>query len=352
MESRSARDCIEAAAAAWDVRLRSHACTDADRNVFMQWCEASPEHQDAFDRLQIALRSLRAHAEHPQLRAIRERAEVMTGRFRIRRVIVRSSIAAAVVLAALAMGVFQSGRHRLPLATQASVTPALQAELDAKQSVYSTGPRERRTVALPDGSNVTLNALTQVQTEWLPHERRIQLVSGQALFRVAKDASRPFIVTAGDRTVTALGTEFDVNFRADKVQVTLLEGRIAVRGVGHAAPQPALELKPNQQLVAIAGQSATVRTVDAARSIGWVNGQVFFTDEALPAAVAQMNDYSSQEIVVGDPSLARYRVNGMFLSGNQDGFVSALTSYYPIEARRDADGRIVLLPRSGRAADH
>lgn len=215
-----------------------------------------------------------------------------------------------------------------------------------------TAATERRTVSLPDGSSVTLNASTRLETEWLDHERRIHLVSGQALFRVAKDKARPFIVTVGDRTITALGTAFDVRLDADKVQVTLLEGRVAVRGVGKAAQQPTLELKPNQQMVALGGELPTVQSVDTTLASAWAEGQLFFTDKALPAAVAEMNHYSARQIVVADPALSEYRVNGMFRAGNQDGFVSAITSYFPIDARPDDEGRIVLKSRSQDAAAH
>jgi transmembrane sensor len=98
---------------------------------------------------------------------------------------------------------------------------------------------------------------------------RIRLVAGQALFRVAKDKTRPFIVTAGDRTVTALGTAFDVRLEAHKVEVTLLEGRVAVRGLGQASNQPTLELKPRQQLVAYDGDPPTIRAVNVAIASAW-----------------------------------------------------------------------------------
>jgi transmembrane sensor len=78
---------------------------------------------------------------------------------------------------------------------------------------------------------------------------------------------------------------------------------------------------------------------------------VFFTDKALPAAVAEMNRYSAQQIIAG-PELSEYRVNGMFRAGNQDGFVSALTSYFPIDAVTDQDGRIVLQRRPNTPVDH
>lgn len=332
---------VEAAAARWDVRLRSHSCTDADRAAFRAWCDAESRHQDTFNRLQLAVNTLRRASEYPELRALRERAEIFARRSSRRRVLLQVSAAAGIMVIALSLGALV--RH---LWIAPSIRPdtgvAWVGATNAAQQVYVTGPWERRTVMLADGSSATLNTGTRVQAEWLPRERRIRLLSGEALFRVAKDRTRPFIVTAGDRTVTALGTEFDVRLDHDRVQVTLLEGHVAVRGLGQAAYLPPLELIPNETLVAVSGQIPTIQLVDAARSADWADGQVFFTDEALPAAVAKMNRYSSQQIVVGDSSLARYRINGMFRSGDQEGFVGALTTYYPIIAQRDAQGHIVL----------
>jgi transmembrane sensor len=329
---------IEAAAARWDVRLRSHACTDADRAEFRAWCNADTRHQETFDRLQLAVNTLRQAADHPQVRALRERAEILARRSSRRRAITRLSLAAGI--AAVAIGLGALVRHL-------GVSPSFQSSggtSNGAEQAYVTGAWERRVVQLPDGSSATLNAGTRLQTAWFPHERQIHLISGEALFSVAKDPARPFVVTAGDHTVTALGTEFDVRLEHDKVLVTLLEGHLAIRGLGLAARQPALELVPNEKLIAITGQLPTIQIVDAARSVDWAKGQVFFTDESLPAAVAKMNRYGNGQIVVGDPSLARYRINGMFRSGDQEGFVDALTTYYPIAAHRDTQGRIVLTP--------
>ena len=340
---------LDLAAASWDVRLRSPTCTERDRAAFKAWRDANEAHQESFARLQLALGALRQAADHPQVRALRERAELAERRINVRRIIMNvmaAGVAAIAITIALSVVI-----HREP-ASIAQGPAALRpdsSEPSTAEHAYSTGIRERRTLVLPDGSSATLNASTRLETVWLPHERRIRLVSGQALFRVAKDPTRPFIVTVGDRTITALGTEFDVQLDADRVRVTLIEGRVAVRGLGRAASQPAIELTPTQQLVAIDGDAPTVHVVDVARSTGWADGQVFFTDEPLPAAVAEMNRESSREIVIGDPSLAEYRVNGMFRSGNQDGFVGAVTAYYPIDARKDDQGRIVLVPRPAAA---
>jgi transmembrane sensor len=331
---------INSAAADWDARLRSHRCTAADRSEFKAWCDEDRRHREAFDRLQRTLAALRQAADHPQMRALREMATVGERAFSARRIAWGVGIAASIAAVLLTVA-YRSGPG--VAAWQPPTRDA--ATVQAAATRFVTAADELRTVTLPDGSSVTLNAATQIQTEWHANERRIRLLSGQAFFRVAKDPTRPFIVTAANHTVTALGTAFDVKLEPDKVQVTLVEGRVAVRGIGKAAGQPIMELAPHEQVVATDAVLPTPRAVDVALTVGWAEDQVFFADESLARAVAEMNRHSAEQIVLDDPALAQYQVNGMFLAGNQHGFVSALSTYYPIDYRRDDQGRIVLTRR-------
>jgi transmembrane sensor len=351
MISDIAQRTIDEAAADWDVRLRSHRCTANDRDKFNAWLERDFRHRAAYERLQSGLATLCAASDHPQLRALSEVASLAERRATGRHRFTAWAMAAGIAALALTVGVLSWHWSPMPQIALRTAVSTARPRNSATEALV-TAATERRAVSLPDGSSVTLNASTRIETEWLAHERRIRLLSGQALFRVAKDKTRPFIVTVGDRTVTALGTAFDVRLDADKVQVTLLEGRVAVRGVGKAAHQPTLELTPNQQFIAVDGELPTVQAVDTTRASAWAEGQVYFTDEALPAAVAEMNQHSAQQIVVADPTLSQYRVNGMFRAGNQDGFVGAITSYFPIDARQDADGHIVLRSRPQGAPAH
>ncbi len=342
---------INALAAAWDARLRSHDCSAEERDRFATWLGDDVRHREAFDRLQAVLSALRDAGEYPQLRAVRESARLVELRATQRRLIGRWAAAAGIGAVAAGIGFWSLHRGPAPAIGVPVRSPIAAPLASTTGGSWATAPREKKTIALPDGSSVTLNVSTRIESEWLPQERRIRLISGQALFRVAKDRTRPFIVTAGDRTVTAVGTAFDVRLSADKVHVTLLEGRVVVKGLRSASSQPILELTAGQQLVAVDGGVPTVRTVNAIAEAAWAEGQVFFTDRALPDAVAEMNQYSPRQIVAG-PELSRYRVNGMFRAGNQQGFVSALTSYFPIEAHEDARGRIVLKPRREPASGH
>jgi transmembrane sensor len=94
--------------------------------------------------------------------------------------------------------------------------------------LYATDIGERRSITLADGSTVDLNACSQLRVEFTNSERRVELLDGQALFQVAKDKARPFIVHSGAATVRAVGTQFDVYRRDSGTTITVLEGRVAV----------------------------------------------------------------------------------------------------------------------------
>lgn len=335
-----AHDTVEAQAAFWDSRLRSPLCTEADRADFRVWREADAANAAAFDRLQAGIGALHeAFEADAELRAMRDRAVEYV------RVAPRWRIAAgigAVVLALGAAALWLPGRgaedHGVQVASGAG-------------SYFQTGVGERSTVTLADGSKVTLNTRSRMEVNYAAGRREVKLVSGQALFEVAKDPSRPFVVTAGPRRVTALGTAFDVRLDGEKVQVTMVEGRVAVEPTRPSMLQklvaPEMELVAGQQLVAaLADVGSKVGRADAKTTTSWREGKVVFADTPLTEAVAEMNRYSATPILIGDASLSEFNVNGMFLTGQPLSFVGAVTAYFPIEARAHEGGATVLVRRN------
>jgi transmembrane sensor len=324
-------------AAFWDSRLRSPLCTEADRTGFAAWRERDPAHAEAYDQLQAGIGALHAAFDFSaELRSMRDRAleHRPSPRWRI-----AAAIAAAAVLGA--------GVVWLPIGPEAD--HGLQVGASGA-SAFQTGVGERLTVTLADGSEVTLNTRSRVEVSMAPGRRDLKLVSGQALFEVAKDPDRPFVVTAGPRQVTALGTVFEVRLDGEQVKVTMLEGKVAVAPTRPTVLQklvaPEQHLVGGQQLVATADSVGSTVTKADASETSWREGRVVFVDTPLTEAVAEMNRYSATPILIGDASLARFKVNGMFLTSQPLSFVGAVTAYYPIEARAHAGGATVLAPRS------
>lgn len=336
MKRAPSMDDIEAAAAAWDARLRRADATDRDRLAFRAWLLEAEEHQHAHERLQGVLFALRAQADLPELSALRDAA-----RQRIRRHGVRRRLAAGCAIAAgllIAVGVGLNLDHGPE--TWAMVQGA---------KIYSTTLNERTQIVLADGSAVTLDSNTRLAARLSRSRRDVTLISGRALFHVAKDPQRPFVVRARDRTVTALGTVFDVGLSQRGLRVTLLEGRVAVRSVHAGAPSR--ELKPRQELVETdQAASPVVRTVNLEKATSWVDGQLYFENDTLAQAADEMNRYSRLKIVV-DPAVANLRIDGMFRAGNQTGFVGALQTTMPVEVRSDERGQLFVTRRPGAARD-
>lgn len=175
---------------------------------------------------------------------------------------------------------------------------------------------------------VTLNTDSAVHVGRWTGERRLTLVRGQAFFKVAKDPERPFIVTADDTQVTAVGTAFDVRLDPSRLSVTLVEGRIRVAGPNaRSGASQTVEMDAGSQLVAHRGADWRIAQIDAAKESSWLQGQLVFDGEPLATVAAEMNRFSTRKLRLADPALNATPVSGVFKTGQVDAFARALQSY-------------------------
>lgn len=331
-------------AARWSEILRDDTSA-MTREAFEAWRAQSREHAAAFDRAQAAHALASLLAFTPEMQSLRHEtmARMVDSNVRRSRRTRGWSIAASLFVAAV-LGV-------LALSSQMDWHRAGDSREAAAGNVYQTGVGQRAVVTLDDGSVITLNTDSRISAHYRAGLRAVTLERGQALFKVAKDHTRPFVVTAAGRQVTALGTEFDVYLSKRAFEVTLLEGRVTVtRDRAAASAQsstasPLAELRPGQQFIAIAKTAPQVRAADVKRVVSWRHGQIVFENERLEDAIAEMNRYSSRQVVLSDMHLASLKISGAFNTGDTGTFVEALTAYFPIERSTAQDDTIVLKPR-------
>lgn len=193
---------------------------------------------------------------------------------------------------------------------------------------YSTGVGEQRTLRLADGSKVQLDTDSKLRVRISGVERQIELARGQAFFSVARDASRPFVVEAGDTKIRALGTRFDVRRRAGDVQVVLTEGKVRVDGRKEGQPSAWILAPGDTITVGKKTPSPAIRRADVEAATSWTQGRLTFQDQPLASAIAEVNRYSSEKIVLTDPSQAKARVSGSFEAGDTEAFLTAITDLY------------------------
>jgi transmembrane sensor len=200
--------------------------------------------------------------------------------------------------------------------------------MDPRNVGYTTQIAEQRSVLLSDGSRVDLDALSNVRVSFTSDERTVELLSGQALFRVTKNAKRPFVVRVDGARFRAVGTQFDVNRTTLGTVLTVLEGRVAV--LGSAAPprsrfgffsaHRATAGSPGAGATVDAGQQATVtrgtitapQPVDTAAVTGWTRRLLVFTAAPLAEVAEEFNRFNLRRLVVASPELADFRVTGTY----------------------------------------
>jgi transmembrane sensor len=221
--------------------------------------------------------------------------------------------------------------------------------------VVATAVGEQRQLVLEDGTRVFLNTDTRIVVKYDKQVRRVELRRGEALFNVARRQDWPFIVTAGDRQVKALGTSFVVRKDVERLAVTLVEGSVLVSPVQPVLPeqiQPTIDapgaieqtpaaavpearngagefkLAAGQRLTFDTGSVTKLDTPSIEKATAWRRGQVILDDTPLQAAVIEMNRYNEAKLIVADPDTAALPINGLFQAGDSTHFANAVAQAY------------------------
>jgi transmembrane sensor len=187
-----------------------------------------------------------------------------------------------------------------------------------------------------DGSKVTLNTDSAISVAITEKERRVQLDRGEAFFEVAKDPSRPFIVSAGKKRVIAVGTKFSVRLVANDIRVLVTEGKVRIDNDSSAVSAGSIA---NTDGDAILVQQKPLPEVE--ESLSWRTGYLIFHETTLAGAVTEFNRYNLRKIVIEDSAVASIRLSGKFRTTDFEAFVRLLEGGFPVHAKRSRE-QIVL----------
>lgn len=307
----------ETEAAAWHARLGEPRVSGETIEAYFSWRE-KPGNADAYRRVEKAWAETGGLGNDPDIAAAVEAAMSRKGdgaskaRDR-RRLFGVGAVCASVVLGLAALTLLQD------------------------RNVYQTSVGETRVVQLADGSSVRLDTASRMQVRFDGDRRLIDLEQGQALFTVAHDASRPFVVSAGTAQVTAVGTVFDVRREKGEVRVTLVSGAVDVSSEKRAVHRLAAG---HQARVTGAGVGA--RAVDVAVETSWTEGRIVLENAPLTQAIAEVNRYLTDKIELDAPGREAELVSGVFRAGDRDAFVSAATTTLDLRASAGKGGEVRL----------
>jgi transmembrane sensor len=305
-------------AAAWVVRLEGGDLNDEQAVAFDAWLCAAPENAEAFDAA-LAVSQAYAQRAAPLARLLSERRLAAPRDSFDRRAIVGvGALAAAAAVAAV-------------------VAPELTAR---RADRYATVKGERRHIQLADGSTVDLNAGTRLSVRFDHEGRHVTLDEGQAVFDVAHDTTRPFLIAAGDRTVRVVGTQFDVRRRDGRLAVTVARGAVEVRPTDGAGK--AYRLHPGQRLEHVEGSpDALVSAAEADDVLAWRSGRLIYRGQPLGEVVADLNQQFPTPIRIEDATLAAEPISGVLVLDDQAAVIRRLALLVPIRTVRSGAGVVL-----------
>ncbi|MBV4459860.1 FecR domain-containing protein [Pseudomonas sp. COR58] len=305
-----AGDSVDAQAAAWFTRNRRQP-GPATRRAF-EWWLREPEHAKAYQAFEALWADLEGLRPSQRPAAVAPRKPVSRWRPAL-------ATAAALLCAVLA----------LPLGTSHAV----------HHQQIATQSRDMRTLELPDGSTLSVNANTQLRIEFDSQQRRLILERGQFYVDVAPDKERPLWVQAGDATVRVVGTGFDVRRSDAQLVVSVAHGQVAFAPANRA---PLLLGAQQQAAVDLADGAVRQQTLADGQVADWRTGHLSFRNRDLASLVDELNLYRPHPVLLANARLGQIKVSGHLDTQDPDALVNALPALIPVKAVPLADGRIRL----------
>lgn len=209
-------------------------------------------------------------------------------------------------------------------------------------SDYATVAGEQREVVLSDQSTVLLNTDSAIALDWTDSRRRVVLRRGQAVFKVAKDASRPFEVLADNASVRALGTVFEVFKHGDGALDVIVNEHAVTVSLPQANSEP-VRVEQGQGLH-YGGNGALGRPAPVNLNLAgaWQRKKLVFRDQPLTEVVAELNRYSPSRVLIGGSTIAALRVSGIFPMDDVSYVLDAIQKALSIHATRLGPWLVIL----------
>ncbi len=263
-----------------------------------------------------------------------------------------SALAAVLVFLAIVLlrpdaGMLQPPASEPMAASKPDTTSAAQT--------YLTVIGQQSLVSLSDGSQVRLNTDSLIEVVYGSDFRRVHLVRGEAHFEIAKDASRPFDVLAGNHVVRAIGTAFNVRMPSiERMEVTVTEGRIRLMNdePRKTVSEEPVSLSGAESPIAVAGQLVTVESSgkprvrdlpleELADLTAWQRGKLVFRGEPLREVLQEFARYTNLKFIPNDETIGDIPVGGVFRAADVEGLMMALRENFGLRTSIVGDAVVI-----------
>lgn len=215
------------------------------------------------------------------------------------------------------------------------------APSESSAAIYTTSAGQRSTFLLPDGSKVTLNALSTLTVDkaFGRKLREVEL-SGEAFFEVTPNTNKPFVVKTASLTTTVLGTAFNIYAYPNEATIVCVEhGKVKVAELGGNSitltKGELAQLNPDTHTI-IKTSGASSKPFD------WQNDILRFDEITLQQAITKMNRWYSTQIQCSDSLLLNRKVRGVYSNEQIVSVISDLQFMLDFNYRFHTNGDITL----------
>lgn len=319
-------DPVMDAALNWFFQIQAEPDDRALSDRFEKWRVEDTAHASAFEKVAEAwalpetnevARNLAVRRDAIQL----EQSKVVNFRRRSGTYVQWIAAAAATIL--IAIGVQQS--------------PDIRIRWEAD---YITAAGVQRTLALPDGSKLTMNTDTAVALDFENGRRSVRLLKGEAYFDVVRDPAHPFVVAAEFSEVEVKGTAFSVRSDSDQDLIALERGLVEVRRQSDLSDKA--ELKPGEAIVATAMKISPVFPVKGSEAFAWLDGQVAFQDRPFKAVLHELSRYYGHSVIIANDGFDNVKVNGRYRVNDPERAIRSLATTVGAAVTRIPGGILIL----------
>lgn len=346
-------------AAEWFVLFDADDVTEEDKSNFAEWLNMSPVHAREYAEIsglwdETALYGSELDTDqsiiqlYPDLPSIRPTPPVertFWGDWRK-------------IAAALFIGILLAGSSTYMMTRTNVIVEVANAE------IFETQKGESRRFRLSDGSFVQLNTNSRIEVKYSDYFREINLIKGEAFFDVAKNKSKPFIVEVGNMRVRALGTQFNINKRLKRIEVTVLEGKIRVSKEVQDRPDNAQkmwvsDIGAGEQVITLYHDSKRDRDADQEfyksdhlnlqAILSWRDNKLMFDNRDLIDVIEDFNRHNDQIIILADPGLSQLKITGTFNPNDPESFIQSMVKIANIRSEIKSDGNIFLFKANKKA---
>ncbi|GGY30799.1 FecR domain-containing protein [Pseudoduganella albidiflava] len=295
-------------AATWLMELHEGPLDSRQREQLAQWRRRSDEHERAWQKATALLGKFN---ELPPAAATTLKTVARPQR--------RTAITTLVALLVAGPAGWLAYRHApWPLAGNARTA--------------STGTGERRTLALDDGSRLTLNTDSAVDIGFDRARRVIHLRRGEILIDTARDIARPprpFVVEVREGAIRALGTRFTVRQFDGRSHVAVFAGAVAVNPSDTGSAEAII---PAGRQAAFSRSRVDTPIAADEAATAWRQGMLIVDRMPMSRFVAELDRYRPGTLLC-DPAVAGLSVSGAFPLADIDSTLSLLEQTHPVRMR-------------------